>query len=186
MIMKTHKPLGELEWYVIYTNIKCERRALAGLRARGVAAYLPEVTTRRKPRQGRKMVETVRAVFPRYLFAGVDRAAGQTLDQARRCDGVEGVLSFGLEGPALQVSAREIRRVINTVADMARLSAPAPKISLQVGDNVLLMSGPFAGFDAKICAYAKAARRARVDIGMAGGAVKVTVPVDALSKRAYG
>jgi transcriptional antiterminator RfaH len=60
-------------WYAVYTRPHAEARALEHLQRQGYLAYLPRYRTRVS--HARRRLTVQRPLFPRYLFAGVDRAS---------------------------------------------------------------------------------------------------------------
>ena len=61
-----------INWYAVYTQPHAEPKALEHLLRQGYAAYLPRYRTKVSHARRRQIV--LRPLFPRYLFAGVDRA----------------------------------------------------------------------------------------------------------------
>lgn len=179
----THKALDALDWYLIWTNPKCEARALAGLRAAGIAGYRPMLREVRVHYRSKKRVEVERAMFVRYLFVGVDRELGQSLGPVRMCDGVEGLVSFAEDGAALQVPPADLRRVITHEREAARGKRNAA-VSFAIGDKIRIISGPFSGFETVVSAYEARKQQLRADVAMLGGVRPVRVDVDSVRKRA--
>lgn len=62
-----------ITWYAVYTRPHAEATALENLLRQGYCAYLPRYRTRL--RHARRLQTVLRPLFPRYLFAGIDRAA---------------------------------------------------------------------------------------------------------------
>jgi transcriptional antiterminator RfaH len=60
-------------WYAVYTQPHAETKALEHLLRQGYSAYLPRYRTRVSHARRRQIV--LRPLFPRYLFAGIDRAS---------------------------------------------------------------------------------------------------------------
>jgi transcriptional antiterminator RfaH len=60
-------------WYAVYTHPHAETKALEHLLRQGYSAYLPRYRTRVSHARRRQIV--LRPLFPRYLFAGIDRAS---------------------------------------------------------------------------------------------------------------
>ena len=81
-------------WYVVRTNIKCEKRALSALTAAGYEAYLPLMRRDVVHHRTKKVVTKELVLFNRYLFVA-QPAAGADWFRLRRCDGVEAVLGSG-------------------------------------------------------------------------------------------
>jgi transcriptional antiterminator RfaH len=61
-----------IAWYAVHTRPQAEARALENLLLQGYQAYLPRY--RAQIRHARQRRTEWRPLFPRYLFAGVDRA----------------------------------------------------------------------------------------------------------------
>ena len=62
-----------ITWYAVYTRPHAEATALENLLRQGYSAYLPRYRT--KTRHARRIQTVLRPLFPRYLFAGIDRAS---------------------------------------------------------------------------------------------------------------
>ena len=62
-----------MRWYAVYTRPHDETRALDHLLRQGYSAYLPRYRTRIS--HARRHQTVLRPLFPRYLFAGIDRAS---------------------------------------------------------------------------------------------------------------
>jgi len=60
-------------WYAVHTRPHAETKALEQLLRQGYQAYLPRYRTWIRHARRRQMV--LRPLFPRYLFAGVDRSS---------------------------------------------------------------------------------------------------------------
>ena len=60
-----------ITWYAVYTRPHAEATALENLLRQGYCAYLPRYRTRL--RHARRLQTVLRPLFPRYLFAGIDR-----------------------------------------------------------------------------------------------------------------
>lgn len=61
-----------INWYAVYTQPHAEPKALEHLLRQGYPAYLPRYRTKVTHARRRQIV--LRPLFPRYLFAAVDRA----------------------------------------------------------------------------------------------------------------
>ena len=75
-----------IRWYAVYTQPHAETKALEHLLRQGYSAYLPRYRTHVSHARRRLMV--LRPLFPRYLFAGIDRVvdalASDPVDYWRR------------------------------------------------------------------------------------------------------
>jgi transcription antitermination factor NusG len=84
-----------LSWYALMTNIRCEERAVAGLRAKGYEVFYPVqrawVRHRRIGGLARKWRQIERPLFPRYILLGF--SGPQDWLSVRSTDGVERVVN---------------------------------------------------------------------------------------------
>jgi transcriptional antiterminator RfaH len=62
-----------IAWYAVHTRPQAEAQALDNLLRQGYEAYLPRYRARIS--HARRLQTVLRPLFPRYLFAGIDRAA---------------------------------------------------------------------------------------------------------------
>ena len=62
-----------IAWYAVYTQPHAETKAAEHLLRQGYSAYLPRYRT--WVSHARRRQPVLRPLFPRYLFAGVDRAS---------------------------------------------------------------------------------------------------------------
>ena len=62
-----------IRWYAVYTQPHGETKALEHLLRQGYSAYLPRYRARIS--HARRHQTVLRPLFPRYLFAGIDRAS---------------------------------------------------------------------------------------------------------------
>ena len=62
-----------ISWYAVHTRPQAELKAFENLRRQGYRAYLPRYRTRTT--HARRVQTVLRPLFPRYLFAGLDRTA---------------------------------------------------------------------------------------------------------------
>src|SRR5260221_569916 len=83
---------GMITWYAAYTQPHAEAKALDHLQRQGYSIYLPRY--RRWVRHPRKRALVSRPLFPRYLFAGLDRLT-QRWRPIRSTAGVVGVVTSG-------------------------------------------------------------------------------------------
>jgi transcriptional antiterminator NusG len=105
-----------LDWYALQTNIRCEAKASAGLRAKGIEVFAPVqrrwVRHRRTGLLARKWRQTERPLFVRYIFVGFERGRHDWFE-VRRTDGVEKVVT--VEGVPIKIPPRKIVEVFDLV-----------------------------------------------------------------------
>ena len=130
-----------MNWYVVYTKPKWEKKVAEQLRKRGIACYCPLVTQMRQWSDRKKKVEV--PLFNSYVFVQLDES-----DRNSVFDTV-GVVRylFWLGKPAIvrNEEIEVIKKWLNT-SDIIDLAVS----SYQVGDSIQLESGPFSAQTATI------------------------------------
>lgn len=76
-------------WFVVRTNIKCERRAQLGLNAKGYRTFCPFFTKWVSHARVKTVVE--RPLIPRHFFVEIDPNQ-QGFGEVRSMDGIESIL----------------------------------------------------------------------------------------------
>ena len=141
-------------WYVMHSKPQKEKWLYRQLNALDLDVYFPCVKTR----IGKSDSCTVKPYFPGYLFVNVDlQSTGTSVLQWT--PGSRGLVSFGGE-PARVPEAllQRIRHQVNAV------NGAQGKLleGLRPGDEVVIHSGPFAGYDAIFCARLRDSERVQV------------------------
>lgn len=124
-----------LSWYAVYTQPNKEALAAQQLRNQGFEAYLPQYQRLRRHAGRTDIVST--ALFPRYLFAGLDpdRQRWRSVNGTR---GVIGLVMFGDKPmPVPQDVIAEIR-AREDATGYIQLNGPA----FQRGQALRIVEGP--------------------------------------------
>jgi len=129
-----------MRWYVVHTQPAAEAKAAEHLARQGYPTYLPR--HRRWVRHARRRELALRALFPRYLFVGIDRAL-MSWRPIRSTVGVAGIVCSGAEPLAVPPHVVETLRAHESAGDFDDLT---PARRLAPGDKVRLDDGPFADF----------------------------------------
>ncbi|NLG28704.1 MAG: hypothetical protein GX557_12390 [Chloroflexi bacterium] len=121
-------------WYVLYTKPRQERELCARLRARGAQVYLPLMPHR-------DLASPSAALFPRYLFIGID-SQPFSFDDLQWLPGVAGLVKFA--GEPATVDDAVIQHIEQRLAELrAELQLP-----FRPGQRVRLSAGhPLAPLD---------------------------------------
>lgn len=127
-------------WYLIYTKPRRERYARENLERQGYEVYLPLIRDRRR-RKGR-YVETVDALFPRYLFIHLDQDTDNWAP-IRSTFGVSGLVYFGFK-PA-RVSSDFVAFLRARDDESGCQCLPAPEFAH--GDRVRIVDGAMTGYE---------------------------------------
>ncbi len=126
-----------ISWYAVHTKPQSEGRALENLLRQGYSAYLPRA--RVELRHARKRLIVLRPLFPRYLFAGLDRSS-MLWRPILSTFGVKDLVRAGGEPapvPAEVVAALQEREAAGAFDRTARSG------TLRLGDLVRVTSGAF-------------------------------------------
>lgn len=136
---------GPLSWYVVRTEPLAEGKVVEGLRERRIPAYCPTERSWRWLRDRRKTL-SIRPLFVGYVFAGI--GLNRSLYDVNRLSGVEGVVeSFGQ--PAMMDSWALLQIGLAEIAGTFDRTGPK-RAAYRSGQEVLVTSGQFAGFIAKV------------------------------------
>ena len=126
-----------ISWYAVHTRPQAEAKALENLLRQGYAAYLPRYRT--EIRHARRRETVLRPVFPRYLFAGLDRTAARWRPILSTV-GVSDLVRAGSE--PMPVSA-EIVAALREQERAGVFDCLARRRSLRLGELVRITTGAF-------------------------------------------
>jgi transcription antitermination factor NusG len=147
------------QWYVIRTNIGCERRAELCLREIGFDVYRPVEDRWRLHR--RRCSDVSLGWFGRYLFVGFGE--GSRFDKLRETDGVESIL--GIAGKPTPVCPSVLQNVADQIAGYRK----TPPALFKEGQGVLVSLGDgFADIPGIIAEADEQSGQASVTIEMFG------------------
>ncbi|BBK37704.1 hypothetical protein STAQ_27820 [Allostella sp. ATCC 35155] len=137
-------------WHIVHTNANAERLAAELLMEAGITVHYPHYEVRR--RHGRRTVERMAPLYPRYLFAAL--RPGQAVYDVNHTIGVATVVCRGpqpIEVPT-EVMQAEVERTDEngrlTMDELRRLGLALPgkyEHRLRVGQRVRMARGPFEG-----------------------------------------
>ncbi len=130
-------------WYLIHSKPKDEKVAKENLERQGYETYLPLILGRTK-RRG-KTIKSIQPMFPRYLFIHLSE---QTDDWGpiRSTLGVSSLIRFGI------TPAKIPDTLINSLKERENSQGihELPSKKLLAGDKVLIVEGPFEGYEATL------------------------------------
>lgn len=125
-------------WYAVQTHANAEMKASAQLQRQGFEVYLPRFLKRR--RHARKIETVAVALFPRYLFVGVDLKT-QPWRSIHSTVGVSRLLCNG-DAPA-QVASGIITELQSRHDERGFIKLD-PKPPFAPGDTVKVVGGAFS------------------------------------------
>lgn len=162
--------LAPYSWYLVRTKSKRENYVRDQLSRILPEAFLPMV----KPVPLRN--SSVVPLFPQYIFARFDLSAHYF--EVRYMPGVTGIVSAGPE--PLAVSEEIVNSVRARCTDgVAQLSLG----SLQLGEHVRVVKGPFRNFDAVFEGYLSGAKRVAILIQtVTGPGLRVNVDASIVTR----
>lgn len=129
--------VSSFRWYAVYTRPRAEGAALGNLLRQGYCAYLPRYRVTISHARRRETVS--RPLFPRYLFAGVDRAS-MAWRPILSTFGVSGMVRAGDEPVPVpdslvtSLQAQEAAGLFNRIATTR---------ALRVGELIRVRAGAF-------------------------------------------
>ena len=126
-------------WYVVRTHPRQEQRTESNLMAWRVETFAPRIKKRRYNQFTSEPVETIKPLFPRYIFARFD--LNSLLHKVRYARGVESVISFG-ERPS-PVHDEVITLIQSRIGEDGLVKLGE---NLKPGDEVMINDGPMKSF----------------------------------------
>lgn len=126
-----------ISWYAVYTQPHGEGKALGHLLRQGYQAYLPRYRTGISHARRRQTV--LRPLFPRYLFAGVERASMRW----RPILSTVGVTDVVRAGDEPMPVPAEIVGAIRERENAGAFDRSNPWRSLRLGELVRVTAGAF-------------------------------------------
>jgi transcription elongation factor/antiterminator RfaH len=124
-------------WYVLHTKSRHENVVNDCLLKKSIEVFLPKVTVRSKRRDRRVMIRV--PLFPGYLFVKTDLYPTSHLEIVKTVGAVR--LIGSQQGP-IPVSAE----TVESLKIMVAVDHPITiGYSLQAGDHVMVVHGPFTG-----------------------------------------
>jgi transcriptional antiterminator RfaH len=161
-------------WYLVRTKPGKERWVRDQLQPTIPEVFLPLLKAK-APRWGR-MVMSVGPLFPCYVFARFDLQ--QRYFDVKYMPGVRGIVSAGNDPLAVPPAiVTEIRR--RGVDDIVEI----PEEPLGSGDKVMVVEGPFRGFEAIFERYLSGAERVAILLSaIEAGGLRVLLPASAVAR----
>ena len=155
------------QWYLVFTKVKSELKAREHLTRQGYLVYLP--MTQKKVRRKGKYVHIIEPFFPRYLFIKLNSET-DNWGPIRSTIGVSCIVRFG-GAPAVVPEDLVFR--LQQQEDAMGLHTNIEK-QLQPGDTVMVLDGPFAGYQG-IFQQTKSAERVAILLEIVGRNTAVTL-----------
>lgn len=158
-------------WYLAQVKPNSIKIAERNLIRQGFETFAPmEETTSQK---AGKFVTQLRALFPGYIFVGIDALRGQWR-AVNSTYGVTKLVSFGAApAPVPAGLVTDLRQRCDAAGKLQ------PPQALRVGDQVTVTKGPFARFVAEIDAI-DPQQRVWILLDIMGGQTRVSIGLDQL------
>jgi len=129
----------KLRWYALYTRARHEKKVTTELQEKGVTAFLPLISERRRWSDRNKTVQL--ALFPCYTFVRLNPCPEQRLAVLK----TSGVLSFvGIRGVGLAIPDKEIEDIQTLLAHHFTCT---PYPFLKTGQRVRIRGGFLEGVE---------------------------------------
>lgn len=129
-------------WFLLQFKPNSYRLAERNLRRQGFETFLPmqEITKRKS----RRFVNGLRPLFPGYMFVAIN-SDSKPWYKINGTLGVSHLVSFEAKPKPVPVNL-----IYNLMKRCDKEGIMSPKTSLQKGDQVSLLTGPFADFIGKV------------------------------------
>ncbi len=162
-------------WYLIHTKPSGELDAQVNLERQGYSVYFPRVLDTFRHRG--RWRERVAALFPRYLFVGVEDR--QSLQPVHSTVGVASVVRFGSRCAVVpEEVVHALRSRVDPDSGLHRLTHG---VRLTPGMSVRVIKGPFAGLEG-VFEREAGIERVVVLLELLGQAAAVRVPIEFLGR----
>jgi len=162
-----------MHWYAVYTQPHAEPKALEHLLRQGYSAYLPRYRTRVSHARRRQIV--LRPLFPRYLFAAVDRATTPW----RPILSTVGVTDVVRTGDEPATVPEEIVAAIREREKIGGFDRVDPRRTLRLGELVRVTAGAFEDMIGSLVEL-RDQDRIVVLLELLGRAVRAQLPAEAV------
>ncbi len=166
--------MSDKAWYLVYSKPQQETVALRNLEQQDYQVYMPNLTENKRVRGVYKPVTG--PMFPRYLFIELD-SQFDNWSPIRSTRGVSGLVRFGQQ--AARVPTDFIHGLQQNAERLSDWMMQAAKFN--AGDKVMLMDGPFKGYEA-VFQTQKGHERAVVLLEIANRHTQLAVKMDMLEK----
>lgn len=131
-----------MQWFVVQTKPRQEKRAILNLERQGYPCYLP-LRSKRKLKKGLASTDQ-EPLFSNYLFIQLDMSAtGKSWAPIRSTLGVSRLVSFGSEPLSVEPELIELIQKLETDLEQTQ-----PEPLFTVGQKVKVVEGPFQGIEA--------------------------------------
>lgn len=190
----------EKRWFLIHTYSGYEKKVKAdlekrvetlGLTDRVFRILVPEEEVQEEKRG--KLVTVLRKIYPSYVMVEMrtlceiidDRALNYRVDSEawyiiRNTNGVTGFLGVGSD--PIPMSNEEVEKIMN----MMSKKSLGKVANFEVGDYVLIISGPMKDLTAKVLEIDTETSKAKVEVETLGRLISVDVNLDMLEKENSG
>jgi transcription antitermination factor NusG len=128
--------MSEMQWYVMYTTSRAEKKVATRLREKGIEVYLPMIEELRQWSDRKKKVQ--KALFNGYLFV---KTAKTSLWEILQVPGAVKFVNFaGEHATVRQQEIDAIKRVLET-----GVAVETDNTEIEEGEQVKILGGPLQG-----------------------------------------
>ena len=160
------------EWFILQFKSNSHNQAAKNLNRQGFETFLPlhDITSRKLSR----FINTSKPLFPGYMFIKFDRTESEW-HKINNTYGVSRLITFNSNLKSIPT------RFVNSLMERYDLSGKLlPIKKLKKGDQVTVLTGPFANFIATVEKY-EADHRIWILMDLMGRETKIEAPSDALT-----
>jgi transcriptional antiterminator RfaH len=155
------------QWYLVFTKVKSELKAKEHLTRQGYITYLP--MAQKRVRRNCKYVYITEPFFPRYLFIKLNTET-DNWGPIRSTVGVSCIVRFGgVSAVVPEDLIVELQQQENEIG-----LHKGDEKQLRSGDKIMVLDGPFAGYQG-IFQSTKSAERIAILLDIVGRNIAVTL-----------
>lgn len=130
--------MTELNWYVLYTSSRAEKKVAQRLQEKGLEVFLPMIEELRQWSDRKKKIQ--KALFNGYLFVKINRI--QLWDALQVPGAVKFVNFAGEHATVRQQEIDTIRRILET-----GVAVETDNSEIEEGQQVRILGGPLQGME---------------------------------------
>jgi transcriptional antiterminator RfaH len=161
-------------WYLVRTKPRQENLAKENLERQSYVVYLPRLMVQKNKRG--KWIDVIEPLFPGYLFVSVDSSI-RSLAPVRSTLGVAKIVQFGdYVRPVPDTIVSLLKSTEDAIDHLHRFSGP----TLELGDDVEVIDGPFTGLDA-VFQEQKGKDRALILVSVLGRVNQIEISANSIS-----
>jgi transcriptional antiterminator NusG len=172
-----------MKYFALQVKTRSEEKFLAIYRSDNpdteANLYFPKMAV--KERRRGHIVKKVRSIFPGYVFLALDDKDNIT-GHCRAFSETEGFFRFLPSNTNIRSMKGRDLELITRIIGIDGQVIGVPKVYFDENDHIVIIDGPFQGFEGKIVKVDKRKQRARVVLDLYGESHPIDISFDVVKK----